>query len=82
MPRLAVLLLAIVGCATIDYKRDVTTEFTPPTGKTSDVVKQDWAGCNLSTATTQGTASKSVYDSVFQLCMESKGYVKNPSSKP
>jgi uncharacterized lipoprotein YajG len=66
--------LAVAGCATIDYKRQVTDEFVPPADKTADQLKQDWAGCNLSTATTKGSATASVYDQVFQLCMESKGY--------
>lgn len=66
--------LLVSACATIDYKRQVTDEFVPPADKTADQIKQDWAGCNLSTATTKGSAQVSVYDSVFQLCMESKGY--------
>jgi hypothetical protein len=78
----AAVLLAVLGCATIDYKRQVTNEFIPPAGKTDDQAKQEWAQCNLSTSTTSGSANKSVYDSVFQLCMESKGWKVNPDYKP
>jgi hypothetical protein len=82
--RLAVLAVALslVACASIDYKRQVTAEFTPPAGRTEDQAKQDWAGCNLSTSTTAGSAVKSTYDSIFQLCMESKGWKLNPAYKP
>lgn len=73
--------LAIAGCATTDYKRQVTDEFLPPAGRPADQVKQEWAECNLTAATTKGSAAASVYDSVFQLCMESKGYRPNPSRK-
>ena len=74
--------LSLAGCVTIDYKRQVTDEFIPPAGKTTDQAKQEWAQCNLSTATTQGSATKSVYDSIFQLCMEAKGWKLNPAYKP
>jgi hypothetical protein len=77
-----VVALSLAGCVSIDYKRQVTDEFTPPAGRAPDQAKQEWAQCNLSTATTQGSATKSVYDSLFQLCMESKGWKLNPSYKP
>ena len=79
-----VAVLSVLGCASVDYKREVTDEFTPPAGTTPEQVKKDWAGCRQTMMSTTGWTAWTTgqYDEHFAVCMEAKGYSVRKSAPP